>query len=400
MKQNINIEAEGSELILRNKAGDHVIIPKKYRTEVQGMIKDGCHGCIDALVETLPVMADYAGDGSLLPNWNKVKSTINPKNWGVSDYSQYKTRGEAYAAARKAGKKEFMWNNQRFSTIEKNLPGERIIQRDDFVGSRFINTIKKDSKPNLTFSPWSTAWGNVKNYYTGKPLEAGDYDLRVSKYRPDDETDPTSKYISIQNDAFKDAILYYTNNYYQETGKANRPSYSLKPPYNIRKSKKNIYDGDGNVVFRANFLQGSDPKLEDKNLKPFNVLGNFKLKKGEDERGHYVQYYDVWNRSQSDTPNLNKTEYMGLAKPFEVYDRIYYKDYGDGKQKRMYYTDKELSELDINKKNFDTLALQRELSNRGYKLPKSTKKDRTFDGIWGDETKNALLDYQTKNKKK
>lgn len=65
MKQNINIEAEGSELILRNKAGDHVIIPKKYRTEVQDMIKEGCHGCIDALVDTLPVAEDYAEDGSL-----------------------------------------------------------------------------------------------------------------------------------------------------------------------------------------------------------------------------------------------------------------------------------------------------------------------------------------------
>ena len=67
---------------------------------------------------------------------------------------------------------------------------------------------------------------------------------------------------------------------------------------------------------------------------------------------------------------------------------------------RQYYSDKELSELDVNKRNFDTLALQRELSNRGYKLPKSTKEDGTFDGIWGDETNNALLDYQTKNKNK
>ena len=63
MKRNMNIEAEGGELILKNSAGDHVIIPKKHRAEVQGMIKDGCHGCIDALVNTLPVMADYAEDG-------------------------------------------------------------------------------------------------------------------------------------------------------------------------------------------------------------------------------------------------------------------------------------------------------------------------------------------------
>lgn len=82
MKQNINIEAEGSELVLRNKAGDYVIIPKKYRTEVQDMIKDGCHGCIDSLVETLPVAAEYAEDGTVVSalytqktgkNWNTAK---------------------------------------------------------------------------------------------------------------------------------------------------------------------------------------------------------------------------------------------------------------------------------------------------------------------------------------
>ena len=33
------VEAEGSELILKNKSGDHVIIPKKYRQEVLDMIK-------------------------------------------------------------------------------------------------------------------------------------------------------------------------------------------------------------------------------------------------------------------------------------------------------------------------------------------------------------------------
>ena len=44
--------------------------------------------------------------------------------------------------------------------------------------------------------------------------------------------------------------------------------------------------------------------------------------------------------------------------------------------------------------------MQKELSNRGYKLPKSTTEDGTFDGILGDETKNALLDWQNKNKPK
>jgi len=71
MKNKINVEAEGSELILRNKAGDHVIIPKKYRREVQDMIAEGCHNCLDDLISTLPTMDDYAQDGSIIPMYNK-----------------------------------------------------------------------------------------------------------------------------------------------------------------------------------------------------------------------------------------------------------------------------------------------------------------------------------------
>jgi peptidoglycan hydrolase-like protein with peptidoglycan-binding domain len=77
----------------------------------------------------------------------------------------------------------------------------------------------------------------------------------------------------------------------------------------------------------------------------------------------------------------------------------------------MFYTDDELSKLNPDKKNFDTLALQRELNNRGYELPKSKRKEKyedlirrdympdIFDGVFGEETKQALLDWQSKNKK-
>jgi len=220
MKQNINIEAEGNELILKNKAGDYVIIPKKYRLEVQDMIKNGCYGCIDALVETLPVMEDYAEDGSLLPDWDKVKSVLNPKNWGVNDYTDKGDFNTAYNSARQAGKKEFMWNNKRFSTTMKNLPGERIRERDDFQGTIFTRPEKIGD---------NSKHGDLFNYYKGQPLVSETHNLQVSKYRPDDETNTNSKYISIQDDDFKDAIVYYVNNYYKHTGKANRPSYSRKP---------------------------------------------------------------------------------------------------------------------------------------------------------------------------
>ena len=61
-----NIEAEGQELILKNGSGDYVIIPKKYRLEVIDMIKEGRHECVDELASELPVMDDYAEDGSII----------------------------------------------------------------------------------------------------------------------------------------------------------------------------------------------------------------------------------------------------------------------------------------------------------------------------------------------
>ena len=122
------------------------------------------------------------------------------------------------------------------------------------------------------------------------------------------------------------------------------------------------------------------------------ALANMTVDKGMDDRGEYISFYDIYD---FDIPFEDK-----IGRKYEIYDRIYYKDYGDGEKKRMYYSDKELSELDVNKKNFDTFALQRELRNRGYKLLKSIKDNLTFDGILGDETKNALLDWQSKNKTK
>ena len=74
----------------------------------------------------------------------------------------------------------------------------------------------------------------------------------------------------------------------------------------------------------------------------------------------------------------------------------------------MYYSDDDLGKLDMNSKNFDTKALQRELANRGYNLNKSlikttkhydgdeSKVTEDYDGILGDETKNAYLDWKSK----
>lgn len=68
MKANVNIEVEDKELFLVNEAGDKVIIPKDKAAWVKEKLKEGCHSCIDALVDTLPVMEDYAESGTLIAN--------------------------------------------------------------------------------------------------------------------------------------------------------------------------------------------------------------------------------------------------------------------------------------------------------------------------------------------
>jgi len=144
-------------------------------------------------------------------------------------------------------------------------------------------------------------------------------------------------------------------------------------------------------------------------LKPMDdfVMGRHTVKSNSDERGSYIEYIDEFDFDTykyktdvgfplTDTKldinipvgdMLDKT----FGKPYSIYGRKYYKDYGDGVNRAMYYTDSELSDNTADK---DTLGLQRELRNRGYEFPGSTKENGTLDGVMGDETKKALAEYQ------
>ena len=82
MYRKIEVNAEHNEIILENSHGDKVIIPANKRNWVKQKLSEGCHGCIDSLVETLPVAADYAEDGTVVSalytqktgkDWNTAK---------------------------------------------------------------------------------------------------------------------------------------------------------------------------------------------------------------------------------------------------------------------------------------------------------------------------------------
>jgi len=66
MDKPTQIEAEGGEVLMKNSAGDYVIIPKKNRQQIKDYLANDCHDCIDNFVDTLPIMSEYAEDGTII----------------------------------------------------------------------------------------------------------------------------------------------------------------------------------------------------------------------------------------------------------------------------------------------------------------------------------------------
>ena len=90
--QGKKVEVEKNELRIENDFGDVVVIPSKYRVEVKDAIKSNCHSCIDGIVESLPKMKDYAGNGTVFPffgRYKRFKNSLpdNLKNTPEDDYA-------------------------------------------------------------------------------------------------------------------------------------------------------------------------------------------------------------------------------------------------------------------------------------------------------------------------
>ena len=74
---NKKVEVEGGEIALQNSFGDIIIVPKEYAREVGDMVEDGCDSCIDSFASTLPEMAGYAEDGTVIPTDPKVDPPVS-----------------------------------------------------------------------------------------------------------------------------------------------------------------------------------------------------------------------------------------------------------------------------------------------------------------------------------
>jgi hypothetical protein len=380
--KNTKIEVEGGEILIQSKEGHYAVIPAKHRREVMDMVKDNCDDCINSYIQGLPKESDYAGDGTLLPSLDDVTSILNPMNWGVNDYTDKGSFNNAYASAKKVGEKEFMYKNKRYNTKYAGTPRQE------------VGTYGVDGKPVHLMDINHPAQVNLYPAF-GKYLPG-----HISASIGDNET-------SID---------------YSSTG--NFP-FGIDKVKNKGEKSFNVY-GQDNLTFsnKAASLPTDDYMLEDKytpsdwNLFTNNCADNVcdafsiprskgiqtpsgavsKIKKKYptlDVTGRtYLDYNDLADNllKESNVSNAQHTwkEYTLNKKPDEILKQA--------KNLIGLISSPDLQGTRVS--NNITIALQKSLSEKGYKLPKSTKQDGSFDGIYGDETKNALLEYQTNIKTK
>lgn len=316
---------------------------------------------------------------------NSILSNLNPKNWFKEDYSNLPTYGDAYKKARNNGDTEFMYKGKRYNTNYKGTPDQQMRETGivDGVNDNKESGLDKRIKSNVYNG------GYYANYSVKDVLKILDKPIPKSK------DDLSIGYYQVEKDLLD---LYLKNPVSGKTLGVSkyRPTQSKDKNaqyYSINSFSSTLNDQVDDLDTYAKELNTKDGK------QTFNVgLGNYTVTRGKDKRGDYISYYDVWDINPFGQGKDSKDLSLGVGKPFEIYDRIYYKDYGDGKKRKMFFDDRELMSLNANKKQFNTLELQKELKNRGYSLPNSTV-NNTLDGIYGDETKQALIDWQNKNKK-
>lgn len=173
---NKNIEVEGGEIAIRNSHGDLAIIPKDKRDWVKQKLSEGCHGCIDSLVETLPVASQYAQDGTVYPNGTKVK--VNQDN----QIKEYDISSPEYKDLYNSGK---LMSYDKTSDTYTATPLKEVTisaQKPDWIKYRedYEKDNPKSTYVNQYLTPFARSLGNTETNYPKRLDE--EYETKVNEY--------------------------------------------------------------------------------------------------------------------------------------------------------------------------------------------------------------------------
>lgn len=321
---------------------------------------------------------------------NSLITEINPKNWGVPDYSYKGSRAAAYAAARKAGEKEFIWNNKRFHTLNSGTASQQFnmygntnamimskadtgtkekIFKDSFRGNNMdaealersfvLNTLS--GTPSYKHPAVHPIQEEAYAKFRKQPLEKSKKEL-MDEYRNIGGSKIRPAFNAFTNTIYGNSNIAETAHAYRNTEKSEILSFIkdyIKYPFFSKERQLDSYTNRDHFEFDTHRI-----------VEP--ILDSYLF--GEIEKEEIPLYIEkLREQNQNYLSDKNNPKHT-----FNINDLTLYYPYN-----------KKSSKYKISR-------LQKELSERGYQLPKSTKEDGTFDGVWGDETKKALVDWQTK----
>ena len=359
----------------------------------------------------------------------KIKgSKLNPKNWGVSDYSDKGSRGAAFTAAREAGEKEFIFNGKRFNTrkdtddLNITMPNKDL--NPDWNAEKY-NDYLKTNYPEFF---------KVINRGKGvNEIEFGHHWLFKNQPRRGSYNSVKNKIHTGSIEIEPDASIFGRNDilgtiiaemaHVKDDKLSNSPfkKSMWKTTYEDLKHGENRYNTPNTMEYNTHRLyEPGLAMIAYGDLSPNDIM-RIQKHLGVKEDGYFGEItYKALQEKYKESPYIQKALeehqlytqdkdenpismgiYSNLAKAYlhqinqdvplrdskRFYDRLQYSD----------YTDNALLNIKAGSGDYDVGELQRALVKRGYELPKSTKRYGDFDGVWGDETKNALLDYQAKN---
>lgn len=155
--------------------------------------------------------------------------------------------------------------------------------------------------------------GDFSRFYFGRPTENDTF--YMSSYTPSKSKGNSSTYYGVKDIRFLNNLveLYNAENTkLTESGQNhNLSGYKARDPSITANNKGLVSELPDKYDRRTDeYMLGEG----------VSALGNFTVGRGSDDKGDYLSYYDLWD---TEPRFSHEVERRGIAKPYEVYDRIY-----------------------------------------------------------------------------
>lgn len=293
-----------------------------------------------------------------------IASYLNPKNWGLPDYSNL-SFNEAYQKAE--DNSEFMFGDKRI--IKRSIDDNR----------------RAVERGNKNF------WREYRrNLYDTEPFEDPRYNDAETERR--------------YNDAL-DLHYRYGNPKIKLMGE-DQGTYKNRASFDFNNNSMEVFFSTDGKTDRGKMVDGYIAELlHARQLKDEGKVGVWQHQNRDFAKHNLVPgregFRDAYDSLLYTDPE--SIEGVHFAQGPALTDRLLDRDY-DLEERNVYKDNRKsyldsysmFTEIDPYVDQKVLRILQRALSEQGYDLTGSTKKDGTMDGIWGKESKKAFKEYSDK----